>query len=303
MPNKAIYFIKKAVGSIKGNPFVNVVTVSVIAVSFLILSSFLALFGNLKTLLAAWEQRVQIEAYLKDGLSAGQIEVLQTSIVSFDGVKEVRYISKDDAIKRFSNEMPAIAGLVDDLDENPLPSSIRVILDDGHREFIKVESLAVRLGEMPGVDDVFYGQEWLEKFSGFISLLKLSGLIMGLFLLLTTTFIISNTIRLALYARKEELEIMKLLGATDSYMKMPFLIEGLLQGLAGAAMALVSLYAIYHLFALKLTGANSLSFITLSTGSFQLSFLSLETIFYLLICGMALGLFGSFVSLGRFLKV
>ena len=157
--------------------------------------------------------------------------------------------------------------------------------------------------QLPGVDDVFYGQEWLEKFSGFISLLKLSGLIMGLFLLLTTTFIISNTIRLALYARKEELEIMKLLGATDSYMKLPFLIEGLLQGLAGAAMALVSLYAIYRLFALKLTGANSLSLITLSTGSFQLSFLSLETMFYLLICGMALGLWGSFVSLGRFLKV
>ena len=303
MPNKAIYFTKKAVSSIKGNPFVNVVTVSVIAVSFLILSSFLALFGNLKSLLATWEQRVQIEAYLKDGLSAGQIEVLQTSIVSFDGVKEVRYISKDDAIKRFSNEMPAISGVLDDLDENPLPSSISVILDDGHQGFIQVETLAANVMQLPGVDDVFYGQEWLEKFSGFISLIKLSGLIMGLFLLLTTTFIISNTIRLALYARKEELEIMKLLGATDSYMKMPFLIEGLLQGLAGAAMALVSLYAIYHLFALKLTGANSLSFITLSTGSFQLSFLSLETIFYLLICGMALGLFGSFVSLGRFLKV
>ena len=303
MPNKTIYFTKKAVGSIKGNPFVNVVTVSVIAISFLILSSFLVLFGNLKTLLAAWEQRVQIEAYLEEGLSAGQIEALQTSIVSFDGVKEASYISKDDAIKRFSNEMPAIAGLVDDLDENPLPSSISVILDDGHRGFIQVETLAANVMQLPGVDDVFYGQEWLEKFSGFISLLKLSGLIMGLFLLLTTTFIISNTIRLALYARKEELEIMKLLGATDSYMKMPFLIEGLLQGLAGAAMALVSLYAIYRLFALKLTGAKSLSVVTLSTGSFQLTFLSLETIFYLLICGMALGLFGSFVSLGRFLKV
>ena len=303
MPNKAIYFTKKAVGSIKGNPFVNVVTVSVIAVSFLILSSFLAMFGNLKTLLAAWEQRVQIEVYLKEGLPASQIEALQASIVSFDGVMEARYVSKDDAIKRFSNEMPAIAGLVDDLDENPLPPSIILVLDEGHQGFIQVETLATNVMQLTGVDDVFYGQEWLEKFSGFISLLKLSGLIMGLFLLLTTTFIISNTIRLALYARKEELEIMKLLGATDSYMKAPFLIEGLLQGLAGAAMALVSLYAIYSLFIVKLTATNGLSLITLSAGSFQLSFLSMETMFYLLICGMALGLFGSFVSLGRFLKV
>lgn len=303
MLNKAKYFTGKAVDSMKGNPFVNVVTVGVIAVSFLILSGFIALFGNLKSLLAEWEQSVQIEVYLKDGLPGTQIDGLQNSIASFEGVEKVSYISKDDAIKRFSNEMPAIAGLVDDLDENPLPSSIRVILDDGHREFIKVEALAVSLGKMSGVDNVVYGQEWLEKFSGFISLLKLSGLILGLFLLLTTTFIISNTIRLALYARKEELEIMKLLGATNFFMKMPFLIEGLLQGLIGAALSLASLYAVYSFFVAKLASTRSLSIISLSSGSFQLSFLSLEMMFYLLICGMALGLFGSFVSLGRFSKV
>ena len=303
MLDKAKYFTGKAIDSIKGNPFVNVVTIGVIAVSFLILSGFIALFGNLKSLLAEWEQRVQIEVYLKDGLPGTQIKDLQDSIASFEGVEEVRYISKDDAIKRFADEMPAIAGLVDDLDENPLPSSIRVILDDRHREFVKVESLALSLGGMQGVDDVVYGQEWLEKFSGFISLLKLSGLILGLFLLLTTTFIISNTIRLALYARKEELEIMKLLGATNFFMKTPFLIEGLLQGLVGAAASLVSLYAVYSFFVAKLASTSSLSIFSLSSGSFQLSFLSLETMFYLLICGMALGLFGSFVSLGRFLKV
>ena len=303
MSNKAIHFTKKALGSIKGNPFVNVITIGVIAVSFLILSSFLVLFGNLKSLLAAWEQRVQIEAYLEEGLPSSRIEELQASIVLFDGVKDASYISKDDAIKRFSAEMPAVAALVDDLDENPLPSSIKVILDDSHKEFIQVETLAANVMKLPGVADVFYGQKWLEKFSGLISLLRFSGLIMGLFLLVTTTFIISNTIRLALYARQEELEIMKLLGATNSYIKMPFLIEGLLQGLAGAAMALVSSYAIYQLFVLKLAKANSLSVITLSSGSFQLSFISIETMFYLLICGMALGLFGSFVSLGRFLKV
>ena len=303
MLGKLIYFTRKAIDSIKGNPFVNIVTIGVIAISFLILSGFIALFGNLKSILAEWEQRVQIEAYLEDRLPDTQIKDLQNLIASFDGVGKVSYISKDDAIKRFVDEMPAIAGLVGDLDENPLPSSIRVILDEGHREFIKVEALAVRLGKMPGVDDVVYGQEWLEKFSGFISLLKLSGLILGLFLLLTTTFIISNTIRLALYARKEELEIMKLLGATDFFMKTPFLIEGLLQGLVGAAASLVSLYAVYSFFVARLASTSSLSIFSLSSGSFQLSFLSLETMFYLLICGMALGLFGSFVSLGRFLKV
>lgn len=303
MLGKANYFTRKAIASIKGNPFVNIVTISVIAVSFLILSGFIALFGNFKSLLAEWEQRVQIEAYLKDGLPDTQIKDLQNSIASFEGVKGVSYISKDDAIKRFSDEMPAIAGLVKDLEENPLPSSIRVILDGRHREFIKVEALAVRLEKMSGVDDVVYGQEWLEKFSGFISLFKLSGLILGLFLLLTTTFIISNTIRLALYARKEELEIMKLLGATNLFMKMPFLIEGLLQGLVGAMLSLVSLYALYSFFVAKLASTSSLSIVSLSSGSFQLSFLSIEIMFYLLICGMALGLFGSFVSLGRFLKV
>ncbi|MDT8317857.1 MAG: permease-like cell division protein FtsX [bacterium] len=303
MLGKASYFTVKALDSIKGNPFVNIITIGVIAVSFIILGGFIALFGNLKSLLADWEQRVQIEAYLKGGLPDSQIKELQNLISSLEGVGEVSYIGKDDAIRKFADEMPAIAGLVDDLDENPLPSSIRINLDEGHREFIKVEALALRLGKMPGIDDVFYGQEWLEKFSGFISMLKLSGLILGLFLLLTTTFIISNTIRLALYARKEELEVMKLLGATNFFMKTPFLIEGLLQGLVGAAASLVSLYALYSFFVAKLASKSSLSVVSLSSGSFQPAFLSLETIFYLLICGMALGLFGSFVSLGRFLKV
>lgn len=303
MLGKALYFTGKAIDSIKGNPFVNVITIGVISVSFLILGGFIALFGNITSLLADWEQRVQIEAYLKDGLADTQIKELQNLITSLEGVGEVNYISKDDAIKRFADEMPEIAGLVDDLDENPLPSSMRIILDEGHREFIKVEALALRLGKMQGVDDVVYGQEWLEKFSGFVSLLKLSGLILALFLLLTTTFIISNTIRLALYARKEELEVMKLLGATNFFMKTPFLIEGLLQGLVGASASIVSLYAVYSFFVVKLASSSSLSIISLSSGSFQPSFLSLEAIFYLLICGMVLGLFGSFVSLGRFLKV
>lgn len=303
MLGKALYFTGKAIDSIKGNPFVNVITIGVIAVAFLILGGFVALFGNIKSILADWEQRVQVEAYLKDGMPDTQIKELQKLIASFEGVGEVSYISKDDAIKRFADEMPAIAGLVDDLNENPLPSSIRIVLDEGYREYVKVESLALRLGKMRGVDDVVYGQEWLEKFSGFISLLKLSGLILGLFLLLTTTFIISNTIRLALYARKEELEVMKLLGATNFFMKTPFLIEGLLQGLVGAGISLVSLYAVYSFFIAKLASSSSLSLISISSGSFQPGFLSLEAICYLLICGMALGLFGSFVSLGRFLKV
>ena len=303
MLGKALYFTGKAIDSIKGNPFVNVITIGVISVSFLILGGFIALFGNIASLLTDWEQRVQIEAYLKDGLSDDRIKDLQNLIASLEGVGEVNYISKDDAIKRFADEMPAIAGLVEDLGEPPLPSSIRIVLEEGHREFIKVEALAVRLGKMQGVDDVVYGQEWLEKFSGFISLLKLFGLILALFLLLTTTFIISNTIRLALYARKEELEIMKLLGATNFFMKTPFLIEGLLQGLIGASASIASLYALYSIFVVKLASSSSLSIISLSSGSFQPSFLSLEAIFYLLICGMVLGLFGSFVSLGRFLKV
>ena len=303
MLGKFLYFTGKAIDSIKGNPFVNVITIAVISVSFVILGGFIALFGNLTSLLADWEQRVQIEAYLKDGLADTRIKEIRNLITTFEGVGEVIYISKDDAIKRFAAEMPAIAGLVKDLGEPPLPSSIRIMLAKGHREFAKVEALAAELGKVAGVDDVVYGREWLEKFSGFISLLKLSGLILALFLLLTTTFIISNTIRLALYARKEELEVMKLLGATNFFMKTPFLIEGLLQGLIGASASIVSLYAIYSFFVVRLASSSNLSIISLSSGSFQPSFLSLEAMFYLLICGMVLGLFGSFVSLGRFLKV
>jgi len=136
----------------------------------------------------------------------------------------------------------------------------------------------------------------VEKFSTALAVIRLIGLIIGAFLLMATIFIVSNTIRLTVYAKKEELEISKLLGATDFFIKLPFYIEGLIQGFTGSAISIAALYIIYSFF---VTGIEN----SIGAGSFQIGFLSPSSIIYLIAGGMLLGIFGSLVSIGRFLKV
>lgn len=297
---KILYFFNKALDNIRQSPFVNLVAIGVIAISFLIFSTFLMLFGNLNSLLALWEEEIQIEIFLDDNMSGEKIDALQKKVVSMANVKEIRYISKEEALSSFKKSIPGMDVLVKDLKDNPLPASFEIKLEENSISFDMVKAAAKKLSTIDGVSDAVYGQEWVERFSTSLAIARLVGLIIGAFLLMATIFIVSNTIKLTVYTRKEELEITRLLGATDRFIRLPFFIEGILQGLAGSALSLAGLYLAYRVFIVKLTSSVQASLIT---GTFQLSFLSTPTITYVLFGGMALGLFGSFISLGRFLKV
>lgn len=297
---KTIYFFSKALESIRQNPFVNVIAIGVIAISFLIFSTFLVLFNNLNSLLALWEEEVQIEVFLDDKLDEKEIEYVKKRIASIDSVKEITFVSKEEALSIFKESMAGMTSIIDDLNSNPLPASFKVMLNENSRGSDIVKLTAKNLSPIEGVNDVVYGQEWIERFSTTLAILRLTGLIIGAFLLMATIFIVSNTIKLTVYARKEELEITRLLGATDSFIRLPFFIEGILQGLAGSAISLATLYLIYELFVVNITSSLQIS---LMMGSFPITFLPMTSIIYVLIGGMVLGLFGSFISLGRFLKV
>lgn len=294
------YFSGKALESIKRNPFINLITIGVIAIAFLIFASFLMLFSNLNTILALWEEEVQIEAYIQEKTGASEIDEAMRLLVTMAGVKDVSYVSKDDALERFKESMGGMGAIVSDLDENPLPASFKIRLDEDFRNFNSVEKIAREMEKLKGIDEVIYGQEWVKRFSTSLAIVRLTGLVIGAFLLMSTIFIVSNTIKLTVYAKKEELEISRLLGATNTFIKFPFCIEGLLQGLAGSGISVLTLYLAYKLFVVKMSSSIEASF---TGGAFQVSFLSTSEITYILAGGMALGIFGSFVSLGRFLKV
>lgn len=294
--SNAYQFIAKAIESIKRNLFINAITVGVITISFLIFATFLMLFNNINTALEVWEDDVQIEAYLSDDVKPSETARIKTEISAMTEVKTVLYIDKDKALELFKKSMGNMGSIAETLPDNPLPASFEIKLKDGFKKIEHIEAVAKKLKGIAAINDIVYGKEWVEKFSTSLALIRLIGLIIGAFLLMATIFIVSNTIRLTVYAKKEELEISKLLGATDFFIKLPFYIEGLIQGFVGSAISIASLYIIYSFF---VTGIES----SIGAGSFQIGFLSTPSIIYLLAGGMLLGIFGSLVSIGRFLKV
>ncbi|MFZ3089293.1 MAG: permease-like cell division protein FtsX [Nitrospirota bacterium] len=292
------HFIEEALNNIRRNAFVTVITVGTIALSFLILGVFLIIFSNLKDITSSWQEQIQIVAYLKEGLSSADITSLEEKIRAEREVSSAHFISKDKALSEFKKDLANQTGLLDGLGENPLPAYFEVKIKKVYQDSGAVSSLAERFKKIKGIEDVQYGQEWVENLSSFLDLMVIVGLVVGGLVSLAVILIVSNTVKLTVYARAEDIEIMKLIGATDWFVKIPFLIEGVVIGLVGAFLSIAILFGIYQLLMQRLSlNAGIL------LGKFSIAFLSWPDIAILLFAGMLLGLFGSFVSVGRFLKV
>jgi cell division transport system permease protein len=295
---RAIYFLERAGQNIRQDVFINLVTVSTIAITLLILSTFWLCFLNLNSFLQKWGEKIQITAYLDEGASPEQLQELQEKVLSIKGVKELSFISKDQALKLFREQLEGQNGLLDGLNSNPLPASWEIQLQKDFQNSERAAEIIGKLKDFKEISDLQYGQEWVERFSTFLNLLRLAAFFVGGLLVLATIFIISNTIKLSVYARKEEIEIMKLVGAADWFVKVPFFIGGILQGLLGALISMAILYGLYKFLTHEFSPMLSLS---LGTGG--LNFLPGNHIYWILLGGMFLGFMGSLTSLGRYLKV
>ncbi|MFQ5900758.1 MAG: permease-like cell division protein FtsX [Thermodesulfobacteriota bacterium] len=293
-----LYFFSKAIRNIRRNIFISIVTIVIIGLSLTILGASLTIFLNLNSIAEQWRERIQLTAYLDDDVLGKELIRIKELVGGMEEVLEVTYTSKEDAYTIFQQDLKGLEGILEGLTINPLPASLEIRLKRGFRDTVGVKGLAARLREVNGIDDVQYGGEWLEKFSDFILFLKLFGIGLGVFLFPSTLFIISNTIRLTVLARREEIEIMRLVGATDSFIKAPFIVEGLLQGVIGALLAVFSLTLLHRFF---LRGVSSS--LTLFFGSIS-AFTLPDNLFLTLVAfGGGLGVLGSMVSVGRHLKV
>ncbi len=295
---RAIYFLERASQNIRQDVFINLVTVSTIAITLLILSTFWLCFLNLNSFLQKWGEKIQITAYLDEGASPEQLQELQEKVLSIEGVKELSFISKDQALKLFREQLEGQNGLLEGLNSNPLPASWEIQLQKNFQNSERAAEIIGKLKNFKEISDLQYGQEWVERFSIFLNLLRLAAFFIGGLLVLATIFIISNTIKLSVYARKEEIEIMKLVGAADWFVKIPFFIGGILQGLLGALISMAILYGLYKFLTHEFSPMLSLS---LGTGG--LTFLPGNHIYWILLGGMFLGFMGSLTSLGRYLKI
>ncbi len=242
------YFFRQAWRNLNQNPWMNTITLATIAISFLILGIFLILLVNAQGLVEEWKSRIRITVYLADAMSDREILQFQDKIRGYPEVQAVRYRSKEEALKAMEGRLPGRQGLLKGLPRNPLPASVEIQLKPEYRDSIGVQRLRDKLRGLPPIESFQDGVEWVEKFSAFLALLKVLGLTVGGLLLLSTVLVISNTARLNIFSRREEIEIMRSVGATGFFIRAPFYVEGVLQGFVGASLAVSMLYILFHVF-------------------------------------------------------
>ena len=235
---RVCYFSARAVANIRQNVLVNVLTIGTITLALLIIALFLLVFVNMERLADTMSNRVQVTAYFEQELSPQELTALKNSVLSIEGTSNVSYITKVEAVSRFRSRLKGQESLLEGIGREVLPASLEIALKRGNRDTESVEAYVGRLKKLPGIGEVQYGEEWVRRFSTFMNFMRLVGAILGGFLLLAVIFIVSNTIKLTIYARKEELELLGLVGATRMFIKAPFLIEGVIQGATGSLLTL-----------------------------------------------------------------
>lgn len=292
------YFFRQAWQTLTQNPWLNVITLGTITLSFLILGLFLVIFLNTKGLMEEWGNRIRVTAYLSSSITQEQMIRLSQKIRGFEEVQEVNYRSKDEALKVLEERMPERKELFRGLLRNPLPASLEIRLRGKYQNSEGVHNLVRNLRGDPGIEELQYGSDWLERFTAFMFLLKVIGWSLGGLLLLATIFVISNTIRLNIFARREEIEIMRSVGATGLFIQAPFYLEGILQGLLGTIFALALLFGFFQLFLSKVY--EPLKSIL---GHFPAQFLNSEQMAGVALGGVILGLLGTQFSVGRYLRI
>ena len=290
----AEYFITESLHSIRRNGLMSVASLMTVALSLLILGIFTIMVLNLNNMASVLESQVQVTVYLQDSLKEAEIREVGTRITKLPGVTRVNFIDKVEAMSRFKQRLGAQQGLLAELGEaNPLPNAFEVKVDRPER----VKPVALAISQLKGIEAARYGQEVVEQLFGLTRMVRIFGSVLIVFLGLAALFIIVNTIRLTVFARRREIGIMKYVGATDWFIRWPFIIEGVLLGSLGAVISSLLLTQLYGMVTGQVYG--TLAFLPLLPQYPMLGYVNM----FLLLSGVAIGVLGSIISVKKFLKV
>ncbi|MCF6247543.1 MAG: permease-like cell division protein FtsX [Desulfobacula sp.] len=289
------HFVKKAFADIRSNRFLNLITIITISLSILVVSVFLLFFENASRVIESWNQGGRAMVYLVDTFTMDQLPDLQAKLNGLNTIDEMDFISKDQALEKLKNDMSERSAFLKTLKGNPLPDALEIKVK-AYDSFEEIQQIAKDIKAIDLVDDVEYGQGWLGKFLNIFNLFKITGYAMCSLFFLIALFITANTVRLAFYSRKLEVEIMRLVGATETFIKAPFYVEGLLQGLLGGVSGLIILFTTYLMVSSGIT-RNFASYVY-----FDIQFLSIKTIFLIIFGSTFLGWFGCYLSLKQILR-
>ncbi len=222
------------------------ITISSIILSHLLIAIFIVVALNINSFINQVRNKIELEAYLEAGLSNAQINNLKRQIQSIEGVASLEYISKEKAALRFEKEFGKKINEI--LESNPLPESIIIFIEDDFKKLSAVENIKDQLIKLREIEDIVYQQQLIALMDKYINVILITGFLTGIILIIITFALLYNTIRLTIYARKDIIEIMKLVGAKNSFIKRPFVIEGILQGFIGSTIAALMLLGFYSAF-------------------------------------------------------
>lgn len=286
------YSLQTAFKSLWHEKWINILTILSISISLLILTAFAVITLNVESALRHWSKSFGLVVYLDDGLNKKAEDILKAFFEKDSDIVEVKYISKDHAVEELRQILGANAQIIDELKDNPLPSSFELKLKTELLDPLIVKQKAEEIGQMSGVDEVQYGEKWLRSLNTITNIMKISATFLGTAIFIAIVFITYNTIRILFYRRNEEVETLKLLGATRGFIRLPFLIEGAFIGIMSGTISSLSLFGIQYLIASK--GAEILP----SIKTIMVS-LPLQAYLTVPVLGAAMSIIGCFIAVGK----
>lgn len=284
-----LYTVKEGFSGFKRARLSSVITIFTMTISLLLLGLFAIIYRNTNSIIQSFRDKVEMEVFIAAETDSSHISAINNRLVNTPGIVSATFISKAEAARIFKKEFGEDINAV--LDFNPLPASFKLRLDPEYRNSDSAKSVHAILAGIEGVDDVVYRKTLLELLDRRVKIFIGASAAIGITLLIAAIFLVSNTIRLTIYAKRKMITTMKLVGATRGFIRMPFLIEGMLHGLLGGLLAAGMIWSIIFL-ARKFVSA-------------ELSeFFAVELLFYavMITVGMALGLLGSSWSVKRFIS-
>lgn len=241
-----MYAMREAVAAFKRAPVLTGLASAMVGLALLVVGLFALATYNLQLALTAIEERVEVVVYLRDDARQSEIDLLLGELSEMAEVRMVAYVSKRDALERARTELPEFGELFIDIEVNPLPQSLEVELRPGSRNAEVVERVAATALRYPFVEDAQYGREWVDRLFALRRVGAASTAVLGIAFALVAALIIGTALRIAIFARRDEIYVMRLVGAKNSFIRRPFLVEGAIAGLMGGVLALGLTYATYR---------------------------------------------------------
>ncbi len=295
---KLKYLLKETLNNLWQFRVRNIFSATIICLSFLTIGTFLALSNNLHYTAKQLSEEMVIIFFLEKNLPEKQRSLIEERLKKSVLLKNVQFINSEQALNKFRNNFPELVQIIENLNINPFPASFETSLEEDTLSSTKTEEFIEEMRSVKGIDDVQFNRDWVDKMQSFSRLARAVGFFFGGILILASFFIISNVIRLNVFSRKTEIEILRMSGATNTFIRVPFLIEGVTLGIIGGLLSLLLLFLLVKLFPLYLgTSLGVLSEII------NFRYLTLSQTFVLITGSIIVGLLGSFSSLSRFLKV